>query len=158
VPHDPAYSDRARVSVADRSVPVGPMADATRPGRHLRHLARSGKDVPRPSAFRRAASITPFITDHDNGRARCAAEGRASLLVGAARRADLVALGARDEVRAIVAGVTFDIAPCRVRAPSELPPSEASGPGQDPPSRTVRLLRRHGRHPAVPHSEPGAVQ
>jgi len=160
LPHDPAYSDRARVSVADGAVPVGPMADATRPGRHLRHLAGSGKNVPRPSAFRRATSITPFITDHDNdlARARLSAEGRASLLVGAARRADLVALGARDEVRGIVAGVTFDIVPCRLPAPSEPPPSEASAPGQEPPSRTVRLLRRHGRHPAVPHSEAGAVQ
>jgi hypothetical protein len=47
VPHDPAYSDRARVSVADRAVSVGPMADAIRPGRHQRHLARSGENVPR---------------------------------------------------------------------------------------------------------------
>jgi hypothetical protein len=116
--------------------------------------------MPRPSALMRATSITPFITDHDNGlaRARLSAEGRAPLLVGAARRADFVALGARDEVRAIVAKVTVDIVPCRVPAPSEPPRSEASAPGQEPPSRTVRLLRPPGRHPAVPHSEAGAVQ
>ena len=136
------------------------MAEATRPGRHLRHLASGGKNVPRPSAFRRAASITPSITDHDDGlaRARLSAEGRASLRVGAARRADLVAFGARDEVRTIVAGLTFDTAPCRVPARSEPPPSEASAPGQEPPPRTVRLARRRGRHPAPPYSEAGAVQ
>ena len=119
----------------------GPMADATRLGRHLSDLAGSGSDTPRPFARRRAESITSFLTDHDNdfARAGLAADRRASLLVRAARLEAVVAWEDWDAVRAIVAGMTFGLAPY-------LFPARAPALGPPPTSRNVRLLWRLGRH------------
>ncbi len=118
----------------------GPLADATDLGRHLNNLARNGSDTPRPVALRRAAAITSFATDHDDdfARAGLAADRRASLLVRAARLEDAVAWEAWDEVRAIVAGMTFHLAPYLLAAPALFEPP--------PTSRTVRLLWQLGRH------------
>ena len=121
-----------------------PLADATYLGRHLNNLARSGSDTPRTAALRRAAAITSFATDHDDdfARAGLAADRRSSLLVRAARLEDAVAWEAWDEVRAIVAGMTFHLAPYLFPGPAlvEPPPTTIS------PSRNVRVLWRLGRH------------
>jgi hypothetical protein len=150
--HDLAASYPDNPSAVGGTQTHGPLADATRLGRHLSDLARSGSDTPRPFALRRAASITSFATDHDDdfARAGLAADRRASLLVRAARLEDAVAWEAWDEVRAIVAGMTFGLAPYlfAARAPVPEPP---------PSSRAVRVLWRLGRQrtadDATEHSE-----
>ncbi len=100
--------------------------------------------MPRQFARRRATSISSFVTDHDAdfARAGLAADRRASLLMRAARLEDAVAWEAWNEVRTIVAGMTFDLAPYLFPAPALFAPP----PTEIPPSRTVRVLWRLGRH------------
>jgi hypothetical protein len=144
VQHDLAASYPDNPSAVGGTQTHGPMADATRLGRHLSDLARSGRDTPRPFALRRAAAVTSFATDHDDdfARAGLAADRRASLLVRAARLEDAVAWEAWDEVRTIVAGMTFHLAPYLFPAPALFEPP----PTKIPPLRTVRVLWRLGRH------------
>ena len=133
--HDPMSSghDDPRAGVGAWTDP--PLADATRLRAHLNDLARSGSDTPRPFARRRAAAIASFATDHDDDLARAglAADRRASLLVRAARLEDAVAWEAWDEVRAIVAGMTFHLAaylfpaPALSRRPQQIRPRQTSG-------------------------------
>ena len=128
--HDPMSSghDDPRAGVGAWTDP--PLADATRLRPHLNDLARSGSDTPRPFARRRAAAIASFATDHDDDLARAglAADRRASLLVRAARLEDAVAWEAWDEVRAIVAGMTFHLAAVPVPGPGPI----RAAPNQDP--------------------------
>jgi hypothetical protein len=139
--HDPVASSHDDPRAGVWAQTDGPLADATRLGRHLSDLARSGTDTPRPFARRRAASITSFLTDHDNdfARAGLAADRRASLVVRAARLEAVVAWEDWDAVRAIVAGMTFGLSPY-------LFPARAPAPEPPPTSRNVRLLWRLGRH------------
>ena len=145
VPDDVAASnpDDHDASLAGGAWSDGPMADASRLGRHLSDLASSGRNMPRPYARRRAASITSFVTDHDGdfARAGVSADRRASLLVRAARLENVVAWEEWDEVRAIVAGMTFDLAPFLCPAPAVPEPPRTTMR----PSRTVRPVWRRGR-------------
>jgi len=141
VQHDPVSTGQDDPRAGAWAWTDGPLADATRLGRHLNDLARSGSDTPRPVALRRAAAITSFTTDHDAdfARAGLAADRRASLVVRAARLEDAAAWEAWDEVRAIVAGMTFDLAPYLFPAPAPAPEAPRT-------PRTVRILWRLGRH------------
>ena len=145
MPDDVAASnpDDHDASLAGGAWSDGPMADASRLGRHLSDLASSGTNMPRPCALRRAASITSVATDHDGdfARAGVSADRRASLLVRAARLENVVAGEEWDQVLAIVAGMTFDPTPVRCPAPAiREPPRSTMGP-----SRTVRPVWRRGR-------------
>jgi hypothetical protein len=144
VQHDPASSSPDDPRAVGAAWTDGLIADAAGLGRHLHDLAVSDRGMPRQFARRRAASISLFVADHDAdfARAGLTADRRASLQVRAVRLEDVVAWEDWDEVRAVVAAMTFDLAPYLFPAPAppEPPPTEM------PSSRTVRVIWRRGRH------------